>query len=139
MDNRSMKNKPQEYWRDKLTPEQYKVLQEKGTEAPFSGKLLAENHGGVFVCGGCGTELFKSETKYASALPGLLGWPSFSDAISSDTIELINDTSHGMERVEVVCATCGGHLGHIFDDHTSPTGKHYCINSVSLDFKPKST
>ena len=137
MKDQDLKNVPEEYWKEKLTSEQFKILREKGTEAPFSGDLLEENRDGMFVCGACGTALFKSETKYESTLPGLLGWPSFSDAVSNEAIELRKDKSYGMDRVEVICATCGSHLGHIFDDPSSPTGQHYCINSVSLNFKPE--
>ncbi len=121
----------------KLTPEQYHVLREKGTEAPFSGKLLRNNDNGDYACAACGTVLFKSDSKYESKEPGLAGWPSFSEVAGSDAVELRDDTSFGMRRTEVICKTCGGHLGHIFPDDSSPTGQHYCINSVALDFKPK--
>ena len=112
-------------------------MREKGTEAPFSGKFLAHDETGVYTCAGCGNQLFGSDTKYESTTPGLIGWPSFSDAISQDKITLTDDTSLGMHRIEVMCALCGGHLGHLFDDDTSPNGKHYCINSAALDFKKK--
>jgi peptide-methionine (R)-S-oxide reductase len=134
MADNNLKQKPDDYWRHKLTSEQFAVLRGKGTEQPFSGDLLEENRSGMFVCGACGTPLFKSESKYESNLPGLLGWPSFAEAVSSDAVELARDSSHGMERTEVLCGMCGGHLGHVFDDNTSPTGKHYCINSASLNF-----
>jgi len=124
-----------EEWRRKLTPEQYHVLREKGTEAPFSGKLLTNADTGEYRCAACGSLLFKSDAKYDSSTPGLTGWPSFSEVAASDAVELVRDASLGMERTEVVCKTCGGHLGHIFDDNDSPTGKHYCINSCALDFK----
>lgn len=124
-------------WKAKLTPEQYHVLREKGTEAPFSGELLDENRPGVFSCAACGSELFSSDAKYESSVPGLAGWPSFSDVLDSGGVKLQDDSSLGMHRTEVVCSTCGGHLGHVFDgDNASPTGKHFCINSVSLGFKP---
>jgi len=122
-------------WKDKLTPEQYRVLREKGTEAPFSGALLNEKGTGDYRCAACGALLFKSDAKYESDIPGLAGWPSFADVASSDAVELTPDNSHGMHRTEVICKNCGSHLGHLFDDDSSPTGKHYCINSVCLDFK----
>lgn len=120
-----------------LTDEQKAVLFGKGTEPPFSGKWLYNNDSGMYVCGACGTELFTSANKYESRTPGLLGWPSFSDVASSDAVELVEDTSYGMHRTEVICKKCGGHLGHVFDDDSSPTGQHFCINSCSLDFKPE--
>lgn len=123
--------------KSRLTPEQYHVLREKGTEAPFSGKLLNEKGTGNFVCGACGTVLFTSEAKYDSSIPGLAGWPSFSDVASSDAVELADDNSLGMHRTEAICRNCGSHLGHLFDDDTSPTGQHYCINSAALDFQKK--
>jgi peptide-methionine (R)-S-oxide reductase len=125
------------YWKDKLTPNQYKVLREKGTEVPYSGKYLKHDKKGIYTCVGCGTELFKSDDKYDSTTPGLLGWPSFASAKDNKSVKLLPDTSFGMKRTEVICAKCGGHLGHIFDDNSVPTGKHYCINSCSLDFSSK--
>lgn len=124
-------------WKSKLTPEQFHVLREKGTEAPFSGKLLANTATGEYACAACGSLIFTSEAKYHSDTPGLAGWPSFSDVASSDAIELVPDTSLGMQRTEVVCKNCGSHLGHLFDDADSPSGKHYCINSCALDFHSK--
>ncbi len=124
-------------WKDKLTPEQYKVLRQKGTEAPFTGKLLNEKGTGDFVCAACGNMVFKSDTKYDSTMPGLLGWPSFSDVADAGAVELLNDDSLGMHRTEVICKNCGSHLGHLFEDSTSPNGQHYCVNSTSLDFKEK--
>lgn len=138
MNNDDLKNKPDDYWKQKLTPEQYHTLREQGTEVPGTGKLLHENGDGDFVCAGCGSVVFKSDTKYDSTMPGLIGWPSFSDAADNDAVELVSDDSLGMSRVEAICKTCGGHLGHLFDDSSSPNGKHYCINSAALDFKPKS-
>jgi methionine-R-sulfoxide reductase len=126
-----------EEWRRKLTPEQYAILRQKGTEAPFSGTHLRHNKNGVYVCIGCGAELFVSSAKYESNIPGLMGWPSFSDVIRNGAVKLRDDNSLGMHRVEVVCAECGGHLGHLFNDGSSTTGQHYCINSCVLDFKPK--
>jgi len=127
-----------EEWKKRLSPEQYKVLREKGTEVPFSGELLNETGTGNFVCGACGNLLFKSDTKYESTIPGLMGWPSFADVAGSDAVELSDDDRHGMHRIEVTCKNCGSHLGHLFDDNTAPTGKHYCINSASLQFQPDS-
>jgi peptide-methionine (R)-S-oxide reductase len=124
-------------WKAKLTPEQYHILREKGTEAPFTGKLLNEKGTGDFVCAACGTVLFKSDAKYESDIPGLAGWPSFGEVASSDAVEIASDNSLGMSRTEVICKTCGGHLGHIFPDDGSPTGQHYCINSAALDFQAK--
>lgn len=124
-------------WKTKLTPAQYHVLREKGTEAPFSGELLNEDRPGVFSCAACGAKLFSSDSKYESSVPGLAGWPSFSDVLDSGAVKLQDDNSAGMNRTEVVCSNCGSHLGHVFDgDPASPTGKHYCINSVCLGFKP---
>ena len=121
-------------WKDKLTPEQYRVLREKGTEAPFSGKLLNEKGTGDFVCAACGQVVFKSDTKFDSGS----GWPSFYDPANTESVKLVEDTSHGLHRVEVTCANCGGHLGHVFNDAPDqPTGMRFCINSCSLDFKPK--
>lgn len=124
-------------WKKKLTPEQYHVLREKGTEAPFTGKLLQNDKTGDYTCAACGAVLFKSDTKYDSSIPGLMGWPSFSDVAAGDAVELSDDDSLGMHRTEVTCKNCGSHLGHLFDDDTSPTGQHYCINSASLDFEEK--
>lgn len=121
-------------WKDKLTPEQYHVLREKGTEAPFTGKLLNEKGSGDFVCAACGQVVFKSDTKFDSGS----GWPSFYDPANTKAIKLIEDNSNGIRRTEVICANCGSHLGHVFDDAPDqPTGQRFCINSCSLDFKPK--
>lgn len=126
----------EEEWRQRLTPEQYHVLREKGTEAPFSGELLANDTPGEYRCAACGNLIFTSEAKYESDISSLAGWPSFAEVASSDAIELRDDNSHGMQRIEAVCKNCGSHLGHLFDDESSPTNKHYCINSRALDFKP---
>ena len=123
--------------RKKLTPEQYHVLREKGTEIPFTGKFLNHDDKGMYACVVCGANLFTSESKYESNQPGLQGWPSFADVASSDAVELKDDSAYGMHRTEVTCKNCGSHLGHIFPDSSSPTGQHYCINSVCLDFKKK--
>lgn len=121
-------------WKKKLTPEQYHVLREKGTEAPYSGALLQNTDTGDYKCAACGQVIFKSGAKYESTEPGLEGWPSFSEAVP-DSVKLVPDDSLGMERTEVVCTNCGSHLGHVFDAGDSPSGKHYCINSCALDFK----
>ena len=121
----------------KLTPEQYHILREEGTEAPFSGKYLNHKENGMYTCAVCGAELFSSDTKYDSTTPGLMGWPSFYDIAKSDAVKLTEDHSLGMSRVEVTCTNCGSHLGHLFDDESAPNGKHFCINSACLDFKPK--
>jgi peptide-methionine (R)-S-oxide reductase len=129
-----------EEWRKKLTPEQYRVLREQGTEAPFSGELFKETRDGMYACAACGTTLFTSKDKYDSRLPGLDGWPSFADVIDAGKVELKDDSTLGMHRTEVICKTCGSHLGHVFDgDPDSSTGQHYCINSVSLAFQPQDT
>jgi len=126
------KTKSDEEWREKLTSEEFHILREKGTEIPFTGKYLKHKGRGVYVCAGCGTELFRSEAKYESGT----GWPSFWSPIN-ESIELREDRSLGMNRIEILCRKCGGHLGHIFDDGPEPTGKRYCINSVALRFKEK--
>ena len=120
-------------WKKKLTSEQYNILREKGTEPAFSGKLLHNKEKGTYTCAGCGAELFSSDTKFDSGS----GWPSFSDMKNRKNIELKDDNSLLMRRVEVLCKKCGGHLGHVFDDGPSPTGKRYCINSAALEFKKR--
>ena len=122
----------------KLTPEQYHILREKGTEAPFSGKYLNHDEKGMYTCAVCGAELFPSDAKFESKIPGLAGWPSFSDVAKSDAVELKEDNSMGMHRTEVICKNCGSHLGHVFEDaEDSPNGTHFCINSACLDFMPQ--
>ncbi|KKT81252.1 MAG: peptide-methionine (R)-S-oxide reductase [Candidatus Yanofskybacteria bacterium RIFCSPHIGHO2_02_FULL_44_12b] len=123
---------PDEEWKNKLTPEQYRVLRERGTEAPFTGKYYSSKEIGVYRCAACGQELFSSETKFDSGT----GWPSFTDPMNLKNIELKEDDSLGMRRTEVLCKKCGSHLGHVFDDGPRDKGgKRYCINSCSLDFK----
>ena len=121
----------------KLTPEQYKVLRNKGTEAPFSGKYFKENRSGMYKCVVCGNQLFSSDTKFETKISGLQGWPSFTDALPG-SIEFKPDDSMGMHRTEIVCAKCGSHIGHVFDDDSeTTTGKHYCVNSVCLELEEK--
>ena len=122
-------------WSDKLSKEAYNVLRKKGTEAPFSGDLLYNEKAGTYVCGACGSELFSSKHKYDSSTPGLIGWPSFSEVKDNKAITLKPDDALLTKRTEVTCTTCGGHLGHVFNAVDSPTGQHYCINSVALSFK----
>lgn len=120
-------------WKEILTPEQYNVLREKGTEKPFSGEYWNSKGEGVYKCAACGAELFSSDTKFDSDC----GWPSFSDVINNKNVITKDDYSFGMHRVEVMCASCGGHLGHIFDDGPKPTGQRYCINSLSIKLEKK--
>jgi peptide-methionine (R)-S-oxide reductase len=120
-------------WRAELTPEQYHVLREKGTERAFTGCYWDNHKEGTYACAGCGQDLFVSDTKFESGS----GWPSFWQPIAADRVKEITDTSHGMRRVEAVCGRCGGHLGHVFPDGPKPTGNRYCMNSASLRFTPK--
>lgn len=129
-------DKTDEQWRKELTSEQYHLLREKGTEAPGSGKYVDFYSDGMYHCAACGQSLFSSDTKYESTTPGLIGWPAFSEASEKGAVELKDDNSIGMQRTEVVCSNCGGHLGHLFPDESSPNGQHYCINSLSLQFTP---
>jgi len=119
-----------------LTDEQKRVLFDKGTEAPYSGKYLNHTDKGMYVCANCGQELFSSDTKFTAPPPNE-GWPSFSDLASNEAVKLVDDNRHFMHRTEVNCANCGAHLGHLFDDGPAEAGgKHYCINSVCLNFEP---
>lgn len=122
----------EEEWKGILTPEQYRVLREKGTERAFTGEFWDHHGEGIYTCAGCGSELFTSDEKFDSGC----GWPSFYDSLDKSKIDEHEDNSFGMRRIEVTCKNCGGHLGHVFPDGPRPTGLRYCINSVSLRFKP---
>jgi peptide-methionine (R)-S-oxide reductase len=120
-------------WRQQLTPAQYDVLRRKGTERPFAGQYVHEKRDGRYRCAGCGAELFSSDTKFDSRT----GWPSFTEPADRGNVELHDDHSFGMHRIEVTCAACGGHLGHVFPDGPGRTGERYCINSCSLQFEER--
>ena len=120
-------------WREELTPEQYQVLRKAGTERAFTGKYWDNHEDGIYRCAGCGAELFGSDTKFESGS----GWPSFTEPKVAEAVEVKRDVSHGMVRTEVVCAACGGHLGHVFDDGPGPSGLRYCVNSCALDLDPE--
>ncbi len=128
--NESEKNFDEETLKEKLTPEQYRIMREKGTEAPFSGKLLHEDRDGVFRCAACSQPLFKSDAKFDSGT----GWPSFDEAIPGAVLNR-HDDEHGMHRIEIVCSKCHSHLGHVFDDGPTATGKRFCLNSECLGFE----
>ena len=125
--------KTDEDWRRELTPDQYRIMRQKGTEPPFTGEYVDEKTPGVYRCAACGTPLFRSETKYDSGS----GWPSFYAPIDEVNVETGEDRSHGMRRTEVMCATCEAHLGHVFPDGPRPTGLRYCVNSASLRLDPE--
>lgn len=131
MNNNEKVLKTDKDWKKVLSPEQYNVLREKGTEAPYSGKYYLNKEKGIYTCAACGEELFKSDTKFDAGC----GWPSFSDVLDSSKVVHTKDKSHGMIRTEITCANCGSHLGHVFEDGPKPTGLRYCINSLSIDFK----
>ena len=116
-------------WREMLSPEQYEVLRHKGTDRPFTGRYVHEERSGTYRCAGCGAELFSSDTKFESGT----GWPSFTEPADRANVELLDDYSYGMHRIEVNCAACSGHLGHVFPDGPGETGERYCINSCSLE------
>jgi peptide-methionine (R)-S-oxide reductase len=126
-------NLTDEQWRERLSPEQYQILRHAGTERAFTGKYEQNKAEGMYYCAGCGAPLFSSDKKYNSGS----GWPSYTEPVAADAVEELRDASHGMVRTEVRCAKCEGHLGHVFPDGPAENGLRYCINSASLDFKPK--
>jgi peptide-methionine (R)-S-oxide reductase len=128
-------HKTEQEWRRELSPERYQVMRQKGTEPPFTGEYTYSKEEGVYRCGACGAELFRSDAKFDSGT----GWPSFTEPAVAENVELGPDYSHGMVRTEVKCASCGGHLGHVFDDGPAPTGKRFCINSCALDLEPSAS
>ena len=123
--------KTEQEWREQLSPDQYAVLREAATERPFTGRYVDEKSDGTYRCAACGNELFDAGTKFESGS----GWPSFTDPVNRENVELVPDHSHGMVRTEVKCARCGSHLGHVFDDGPGPTGERFCMNSCALDLE----
>ena len=134
METESQADKSEQQWREELDPEAYAILREAATEPPFSGEYVDLKDDGMYHCRGCGAELFSSDTKFDSGT----GWPSFTDPVVAEAVELRQDASHGMVRTEVVCSGCGGHLGHVFDDGPGESGQRWCINSRALDFDARS-
>lgn len=134
MGTESQADKSEQQWREELDPETYAILREAATEPPFSGEYVDLKDDGMYHCRGCGAELFSSDTKFDSGT----GWPSFTDPVVAEAVELRQDASHGMVRTEVVCSGCGGHLGHVFDDGPGESGQRWCINSRALDFDARS-
>lgn len=126
-------SKTREEWKKELTPEQYRILREKGTERAFTGDLLKNKDEGTYTCAGCGADLFSSDTKFESGT----GWPSFYAPVAKENVATEEDNSFGMRRVEILCNRCGGHLGHVFNDGPRPTGLRFCVNSASLGFEKK--